>query len=129
MAENEPTKEELVEGARLRGLPVSGTKDELAARIAEHDEAAAEKMPDIAAVIRYELTEEDARAYNTTRDRLSRFLKHTLDGPLPLVRAEAGQIVPFIVVLSGVEGLSGTLLMPGGGMHWIEGVSPFIEED
>lgn len=125
---DEPKKDELVEAAKLRGLPVSGTKDELAERIEQHDIQATEKMPDVGAIVLYELSEEDARAYNRERDGLSRFLKASRGGPLPSVRASAGQLVPVIVVTADVEGLCGNAQMPGGGVLWVEGISPFVED-
>lgn len=127
-ADQGPSKDELVEAAKLRGLPVSGTKDELADRIEQHDRDAAEKMPDVGAIVLYELTEDQAKAYNRERDGLSRFLKASRGGPLPSARAQAGQLVPVIVVLCDVGGLSGNAQMPGGGVLWVEGISPFVED-
>ena len=127
MSDQSPSKDELVEAAKLRGLPVSGTKDDLADRIEQHDRDAAANMPDVGSIVLYELSEDQAKAYNRERDGLSRFLKASRGGPLPSARAQAGQVVPVIVVLADVGGLCGSAQMPGGGVLWVEGISPFVE--
>lgn len=129
MTDQGPSKDDLVEAAKLRGLPVSGTKDELAQRIEEHDREATEKMPDVGAIVLYELSDAEAHQYNAERDRLSRFLKGTLGRPLTRVPAVGGQLVPVIVVTADVEGLCGNAQMPGGGTYWVEGISPFVEQE
>lgn len=124
-----PTKDELLAELKKRGVEASPrlTNDELQSLLDEY-ERNEQAHAHLGEVVKYALTEEDARDYNRERDGLTRFLKASMGRPLPAIRVKPGDVVPVIVnAVTGDGALCGNAQMPGGGVLWVEGFEPYEE--